>query len=38
MCLSKLFHVLTLFLFISCNNSNEISKPNIVLFMVDDLG
>ena len=38
MSLSKLFHVLILLFFISCNNSNEISKPNIVLFMVDDLG
>ena len=38
MSLSKLFHVLILLFFISCNNSNKISKPNIVLFMVDDLG
>ena len=38
MSLFRLFFVLTIFLFLSCNNSNEINKPNIVLFMVDDLG
>ena len=38
MSIIRLFFVLTLFLFHSCNNSNKISKPNIVLFMVDDLG
>ena len=38
MTLLRSFFVLTTFLFLSCNSSNEISKPNIVLFMVDDLG
>ena len=38
MSLSKKFNVLILFLFISCNYSDDNSKPNIVLFMVDDLG
>ena len=38
MSLYRFFSVLTIFLFISCKNSNDSVKPNIVLFLVDDLG
>ena len=38
MSLYRFFCVLTIFLFITCKNSNDSVKPNIVLFLVDDLG
>ncbi len=38
MSLYRFFCVLTIFLFINCKNSNDSVKPNIVLFLVDDLG
>jgi arylsulfatase A-like enzyme len=38
MFLLRLIYILILLFFISCNSSNLIEKPNVVLFMVDDLG
>ena len=38
MFLIRLIYILILLFFISCNSSNLIEKPNVVLFMVDDLG
>ena len=38
MSINKFFYFLTLLLFFSCDYSNDKLKPNIVLFMVDDLG
>lgn len=38
MFLLRLIYILIFLFFISCNSSNLIEKPNVVLFMVDDLG
>ena len=38
MFLFRFIYILILFFIISCNSSNLIEKPNVVLFMVDDLG
>ena len=38
MSINKFFYFLNYLLFFSCDYSNDKLKPNIVLFIVDDLG